>query len=116
IAIRLTLRLKSKTSGFSACAPLLAILATAASVHPWTSPVAFLHALSPALIDAIPLKCFTKLRNFLLVLGRRGLERRGSFCMQQGTVLRCISKMCVTCACMFDIYSPGPVLWNCLRR
>jgi len=51
----LSLRLKRKTSGLSECAPLLAILGTAASVHPWTSPVAFLHALSPALIDAIPL-------------------------------------------------------------
>ncbi|MDP4160109.1 MAG: hypothetical protein Q8911_10175 [Bacillota bacterium] len=55
IAIRLTLGLKRGTSEYSACASLLAILGIATSVHPWTSPFAFLHALSSALIDAIPL-------------------------------------------------------------
>jgi len=74
------------TSCSVACAPLLAILGTAASVHPWTSPVAFLNAKSSALIDAIPLKCFSKLRNFLLALGSTGLRTGGG----QGTVLSCI--------------------------
>ena len=51
----------------------------------WTSPVEFLHAISSALIDAIPLIVLSKLRNFLWawVDGDRttGEERRVAVCV-----------------------------------
>ncbi|WP_156146265.1 hypothetical protein [Desulfosporosinus sp. I2] len=47
----------------------------------WTSPVEFLHAISSALIDAIPLIVLSKLRNFLWAwvvgVGTTELERWG---------------------------------------
>ena len=52
----------------------------------WTRPVEFLNASLSALIDAIPLKCFSKLRNFLGA-GVDGLRMQT---VQTGTVLSCI--------------------------
>ncbi|TGE32627.1 hypothetical protein [Desulfosporosinus sp. Sb-LF] len=72
---RYSLVAKAKTQNLWAipeCSPLLAILGTAASVHQWTSPVAFLYALSTALIDAIPLSVLSMQRNFLY-LGSTGI-------------------------------------------
>jgi len=52
--------------------------------------VAFLHALSPALIDAIPLSVLSKLRNFLL-LGTTGSERLGGSVLARSHTFHCYS-------------------------
>ncbi|HUS89680.1 MAG TPA: hypothetical protein VMW91_10060 [Desulfosporosinus sp.] len=75
-----------------------------ASSHPWRcsnlerpvrvldKPYAFLHALSTALIDAIPLSVLSKLRNFLWLGSTRGGTTMGLWCC-----LRLLTQMCFAC-------------------
>ena len=98
VSVPFILRLKLKPLGFLVeCYAILGAFDTrhvlcrrvrVAPCHPWhrdispslDKPNAFLHALSPALIDAIPLSVLTKPRNFLW-FGSTGFGVRFGVCV-----------------------------------